>query len=157
MIGDNRPEALWAEMAAMCVGGVGVWLFQDSLIDEVQYIIDHSDTRLIVGEGQEEVDKFLSIKEKCPKVKRMIWDDPKGMRGYDDPILISLKEVMRLGEELEKKEPGLFEDLVMKGNRRRCLPSLLYLRDNVPSERSPPHPLQHADHGPQPDAGRSLF
>jgi long-chain acyl-CoA synthetase len=36
MIGDNRPEALWAEMAAMCIGGVGVWLFQDSLIDEVQ-------------------------------------------------------------------------------------------------------------------------
>ena len=78
MIGDNRPEALWAEMAAMCVGGIGVWLFQDSLIDEVQHIIDHSDAKLIVGEGQEEVDKFLSIKEKCPKVKRMIWDDPEG-------------------------------------------------------------------------------
>ncbi|OGP89308.1 MAG: long-chain fatty acid--CoA ligase [Deltaproteobacteria bacterium RBG_16_47_11] len=115
MIGDNRPEALWAEMAAMCIGGVGVWLFQDSLIDEVQYIIDHSDTQLIVGEGQEEVDKFISIKEKCQKVKRMIWDDPKGMRPYDDPILINLKEVMRIGEEIEKKEPGLFEDLVMKG------------------------------------------
>src|SRR3972149_3781689 len=47
MIGDNRPEALWAEMAAMCVGGVGVWLFQDSLIDEVSYIIDHSDAQLM--------------------------------------------------------------------------------------------------------------
>jgi long-chain acyl-CoA synthetase len=115
MIGDNRPEALWAEMAAMCVGGVGVWLFQDSLLDEVQYIIDHSDTMLMVGEGQQEVDKFLSIQEKCPKVKRMIWDDPKGMRAYNDPILIGLKEVMKLGEELEKREPGLFDDLVLKG------------------------------------------
>jgi len=115
MIGDNRPEALWAEMAAMCVGAVGVWLFQDSLIDEIRYIIDHSDAQLIVGEGQEEADKFLSIKEKCPKVRRMIWDDPKGMRPYDDPILISLKEVMRIGEELGKKEPQLFDDLVMKG------------------------------------------
>ena len=94
---------------------VGIWLFQDSLIEEVKHILDHSDTKLIVGEGQEEVDKFLSIKEKCPKVKRMIWDDPKGMRTYDDPILISLKEVMKLGEELDKKEPDLFEDLVMKG------------------------------------------
>ena len=115
MIGDNRPEALWAEMAAMCVGGVGVWLFQDSLIDEVHYIINHSDTKLMVGEGQEEVDKFLSIKEKCPGVKGMIWDDPKGMRAYDDPVLISLKEVMKRGEELEKREPGLFEDLITKG------------------------------------------
>lgn len=115
MIGDNRPEALWAEMAAMCAGGVGVWLFQDSLIDEVQYIIDHSDAKLMVGEGQEEVDKYLLIKDKCPKLKKMIWDDPKGMRGYDDPHLISLKEVMRMGDELDKKDPGLFEEMVQKG------------------------------------------
>ncbi len=115
MIGDNRPEALWAEMAAMCVGAVGIWLFQDSLIDEVSYIIDHSDAKLMVGEGQEEVDKCLRIKDKCPKMKKMIWDDPKGMRPYDDPILISLKEVMKIGEELDKKKPALFEDMVMNG------------------------------------------
>ena len=115
MIGDNRPEALWTEMAAMCVGAVGIWLFQDSLIDEVSYIIDHSDAKLMVGEGQEEVDKCLRIKDKCPKMKKMIWDDPKGMRDYDDPILIGLKEVMRIGEELDKKKPALFEDMVMKG------------------------------------------
>jgi long-chain acyl-CoA synthetase len=115
MIGDNRPEALWCEMAAMCVGAVGVWLFQDSLIDEVQYIIDHSDAKLMVGEGQEEVDKCLMIKDKCPKLKKMLWDDPKGMRAYDDPILISIKEVMKIGEEVDKKEPGLFEEMISKG------------------------------------------
>lgn len=115
MIGDNRPEALLAEMAAMCVGAIGVWLFQDSLIDEVQYIIDHSDAKLMVGEGQEEVDKYLMIKDKCPKLIKMIWDDEKGMRNYSDPTLISLKEVMEIGETLEKKEPGLFEDMIMKG------------------------------------------
>ena len=60
----------------------------------------------MVGEGQEEVDKCLMIKEKCPKLKRMIWDDPKGMRGYDDPILISLKEVMKLGKGAGKKGAG---------------------------------------------------
>lgn len=115
MIGDNRPEALWAEMAAMCVGAIGVWLFQDSLIDEVSYIIDHSDAKLMVGEGQEEVDKFLQIKGKCPKLQKMIWDDPKGMRAYDDPMLISLREVMKIGEEVDKREPGLFEDTIQKG------------------------------------------
>ncbi|KPJ63255.1 long-chain fatty acid--CoA ligase [candidate division WOR-1 bacterium DG_54_3] len=94
---------------------LGVWLFQDSLIDEVQYIIDHSDAKLMVGEGQEEVDKCLMIKDKCPKLKKMLWDDPKGMRAYDDPILISIKEVMKIGEEVDKKEPGLFEDMIMKG------------------------------------------
>jgi long-chain acyl-CoA synthetase len=115
IIGDNRPEALWAEIATMCVGGVGVWLFQDSLIDEVQYIVDHSDAKLIVGEGQEEVDKSLNIKDKCPKLMKVIWDDPKGMRDYDDPILANLEEVMKIGEEMDRKEPGLFEDLISKG------------------------------------------
>lgn len=116
MIGDNRPEGLFAEMAALSVGGIAVWLFQDSLIDEVQYIVDHSDAKFLVGEGQEEVDKALSIKDRCPKLQRIIWDDPKGMRHYQDPILISFKEVQRLGRELEEKEPGLFEQMVEKGH-----------------------------------------
>jgi long-chain acyl-CoA synthetase len=116
MIGDNRPEGLWAEMAALCARGVGVWLFQDSLIDEVRYIIDHSDTKFLFGEGQEEVDKALSIFHECPKLKKIIWDDPKGMRNYEEDFLISLKEVQQLGRELELKQPQLFEDLIARGH-----------------------------------------
>jgi len=116
MIGDNRPEGLWAEMAALCARGVGVWLFQDCLVDEVKYIIDHSDTRFLFGEGQEEVDKGLSIFHECPKLEKIIWDDPKGMRNYDQDYLISLKEVKELGRELDKKEPDLFKELVYKGH-----------------------------------------
>ena len=115
LIGHNRPEGLWAEMAALCVGGVAVWLYQDSLIDEVQYIVDHSDTKFLIGEGQEEVDKALAIRGRCPKLERIIWDDPKGMRGYDDPILISLDEVAKLGRDLGEREPKLFEELVGNG------------------------------------------
>jgi long-chain acyl-CoA synthetase len=115
MIGDNRPEGLMAEMAALCAGGVGVWLFQDSLIDEVAYIIDHSDCRFLMGEGQEEVDKALSIKGKCPKLQKVVWDDPKGLRGYEDPLLISLKNVLERGRELDQKEPALFDVLVRTG------------------------------------------
>jgi long-chain acyl-CoA synthetase len=84
-------------------------------MDEVKYIIDHSDAKLIVGEGQEEVDKCLLIKDKCPKLQKMIWDNPKGMRGYDDPLLISIKKLMEIGEEIDKKEPRLFEEMIMKG------------------------------------------
>ncbi len=116
MIGDNRPEGLWAEMAALCARGVAVWLFQDCLIDEVKYIIDHSDTRFLFGEGQEEVDKALAIFNACPKLEKVIWDDPKGMRSYQHDALISLKEVQHLGRELERKEPGLFEEMILKGH-----------------------------------------
>ena len=116
MIGDNRPEGLWAEMATLCARGVGVWLFQDCLIDEVKYIIDHSDTKFLFGEGQEEVDKAISIFNECPKLKKIIWDDPKGMRNYNEEYLISLKEVQQRGRELEKEKPHLFEELINKGN-----------------------------------------
>jgi len=116
MMGDNRPEGLWAEMAALCAGGIGVWLFQDCMVDEVKYIIDHSDTKIFVGETQEEVDKALAIKEDCPKLKWIIWDDPKGMRHYKQPFLKSIKEVQALGRELDKKEPKLFEDLIERGH-----------------------------------------
>ena len=117
MIGDNRPEGLWAEMATMCARGVGVWLFQDCLIDEVRYIIDHSDTRFLFGEGQEEVDKAISILTNAPKLEKIIWDDPKGMRNYDEDYLISLKEVQQLGQGARKrKSPNLFEELINKGH-----------------------------------------
>ena len=116
MIGDNRPEGLWAEMATLCARGVGVWLFQDCLIDEVRYIIDHSDAKFLFGEGQEEVDKAISIFHECPKLEKIIWDDPKGMRNYDEDYLISFKEVLRLGKELDQKEPDLFEKTINKGH-----------------------------------------
>ncbi|MBI2370319.1 MAG: AMP-binding protein [Deltaproteobacteria bacterium] len=115
LVGHNRPEGLWAEMATLCVGGVAVWLYQDCLIDEVQYIVEHSDARLLVGEGQEEVDKALAVADRCPKLERILWDDPKGMRGYTDPRLLSLAEVEHLGRELDAREPGRFETLVDAG------------------------------------------
>jgi long-chain acyl-CoA synthetase len=118
MIGDNRPEGLWTEMATLSAGGIAVWLFQDSMLDEAAYIVNHSDASFIVGEGQEEVDKALAIRGKCPFLKKIIWDDPKGMRDYNDPMLISLKEVMEKGRQLEQKDPGLFEKIVSEGKAK---------------------------------------
>jgi long-chain acyl-CoA synthetase len=115
MIGDNRPEGLMSEMAALCAGGIAVWLFQDSLNEEIAYIIHHSDAKFLIAEGQEEVDKAFSIKDSCPQLKRVIWDDPKGLRGYEDPVLASLQDVQRRGKDLDEREPGLFDALVRMG------------------------------------------
>ncbi len=116
MIGDNRPEGLWAEMATLCAGGVGVWLFQDCMMDEVKYIIDHSDAKFFVGETQEEVDKALAIKGSCPRLEKILWDDPKGMRNYTQEFLLSLRDVQERGKELDRSEPQLFEQLIQDGH-----------------------------------------
>ncbi len=115
LIGDNRPEGLFAEMATLAVGGVAVWLFQDSLMDEVQYIVGQCDAKFLLGEGQEEVDKGLAIRDQCPRLEKIVWDDPRGLRHYHDPMLISLTEVRRLGRELAAREPGLFDRLAAQG------------------------------------------
>jgi len=116
MMGDNRPEGLWAEMATLCIGGVAVWLFRDCLMEEVKYIIDHSDAKVFFAETQEEVDKGLSIRDDCSKLERIVWDDPKGMRNYPQEFLVSMARLQELGRDLDRRKPTLFEDLIKKGH-----------------------------------------
>lgn len=110
ILGDNRPEWLYAELGIQSIGGSSVGIFPDSHIDQVKYIIDHSDAEILVAEDQEQADKFLEIKDDCPKVRAMIVDDMKGMRHYDDPIITPLKDVLKRGEELHQSQPGLFDE-----------------------------------------------
>ncbi len=116
MIGTNRPEGLWAEMAALCAGGVGVWLFQESLNEEVKYILEHSDTKFIFGEGQEEVDKALAVSGELTQLKKIIWDDPKGMRNYKQENLMNMEQLKELGKEYENANPGDFEERISQGH-----------------------------------------
>lgn len=115
LIGHNRPEGLWTEMAVLALGAVAVWIYQDALADEIQYIVDHSDARFAVAEGQEEVDKLLAIRERTPRLERILWDDPKGLRGYDDPLLLGLAEVMGTGARLAHEDPERFDRMVAEG------------------------------------------
>lgn len=112
--GDNRPEGLFSELAVQSLGGAIVGIYPDSHLDQVEYIINHSDSVFVVAGDQEQADKVLDIKEKCPLVKKVIVDDPKGMRRYDDPILAYFKNVQKLGREVAEKEPQLFEEMIDK-------------------------------------------
>ena len=110
--GDNRPEGLFSELAVQSLGGAIVGIYPDSHLDQVEYIINHSDSIFVVAGDQEQADKVLDIKEKCPLVKKVIVDDPKGMRRYDDPILIYFRDVQKLGRKVAEKEPRLFEEMI---------------------------------------------
>jgi long-chain acyl-CoA synthetase len=112
IIGDNRPEWVYAELAAQAAGAVPFGVFQDSVISEVAYIIDHSEASMMVAEDQEQVDKVLELKGSLPRLKKIIYTDPKGLWDYKDDLLIPLAEVQRLGRELNEREPGLFDQNV---------------------------------------------
>jgi len=115
LISDNRPQVYWAMVAAQACGGVPVPVYQDAIAREIQYAVDHSDATLVLAEDQEQVDKLLELRQGLPKVQKIIYDDPKGMRHYREPILMSLEALEDLGRELDAAEPGRFEELVAAG------------------------------------------
>ena len=115
IIGDNRPEWVWAELAAQAAGAVPLGLYQDSTLKEVSYVIDHSDSTFVVAEDQEQVDKILDMKGQLPKVRTIVYTDPRGMRGYKDPSLMDFKEVEECGHKLEQREPDRYGKTVAAG------------------------------------------
>lgn len=115
IIGDNEPEWFWGEFAVQAAGGIATGIFVDSIPSEVKYVAEHSEAKFAIVNDQEQTDKFLEIKEQLPLLKRVIYWDPKGLRNYDDPTLVSFAEVIRLGQEYEKTHPDLFERRLEKG------------------------------------------
>jgi len=115
IIGDNEPEWFWGEFAVQAVGGIATGIFVDSIPSEVKYVANHSDAKFAIVNDQEQSDKFLEIKDELPSLKKVIYWDPKGLRHYDDPILINFTEVIELGKEYENTHPGRFEQNVAKG------------------------------------------
>ncbi|MBU2497568.1 MAG: AMP-binding protein [Proteobacteria bacterium] len=109
IIGDNRPEWIYAELAAQAARGVPFGIFQDAVLNELVYIIDHSEAAMIVAEDQEQVDKILELRDKIPRIKKIIYTDPKGLWDYEDDLLVEFHEVERLGRQLHQKRPELFE------------------------------------------------
>ena len=115
IIGDNRPEWVYSEIAAQSLGGAAVGLYQDSNLNEVAYVIDHCDAAFVVAEDQEQVDKVLGMLEKLPKVKRVIYTDPRGLRDYKHPALLSFDAVAQSGRKLLGNEPDRWLDSVRRG------------------------------------------
>jgi len=111
IIGDNRPEWIYSELAAQAAGAIPFGIFQDSILSEVAYIIDHSEATMIVAEDQEQVDKILDLTDQLPRIKKIIYTDPKGLWDYEEKdLLVDFVEIERHGRQLHQKDPELFKN-----------------------------------------------
>ena len=115
VVGDNRPQLYWSVMATQALGGVPVPIYQDSVEKEMQYILEHAETRFAVVEDQEQVDKLLHVRAQCPRLECIIYDDPRGMRSYSEPGLMSLAELMERGRKFEVGHPSHFDEELGRG------------------------------------------
>jgi long-chain acyl-CoA synthetase len=116
IVGDNRPELYWAALATQALGGVPVPLYQDSIEKELTYIVDHAEARFAVAEDQEQVDKLLQVRAQCPRLEFIVYEDPRGMRAYSEPGLLSLAELEERGDKLALGRPTYFDDEVARGS-----------------------------------------
>jgi len=116
ILGENKPEIYWAELAVQAAGGTAVDIYTDCTPPEVKFFIADADSRFVVAHDQEQVDKLLQIKDDLPLLQKVIYWDPKGLWCYDDPILISFQEVVQTGQEYEKDHKGLFEENLEKSS-----------------------------------------
>ena len=115
IIGDNAPQWYYAQLATQANHGVSVGLFSDLLSSEIKYIAENSDAKFAVVEGQEQVDKFLQIRDALPLLKKVIYWSYKGLAQYDVDILIGYQEVLKLGRTYESEYPGRFEQNIETG------------------------------------------
>jgi long-chain acyl-CoA synthetase len=115
VIGDNRPRLYWAQVAAQCLGGVPVPVYQDSIARELAFVWQHAEVSVIVAEDQEQVDKILALHADLPALRLVIYDDPRGLGGYRHDWLKAYQDVQEMGRKFGAEHPGYFEGEIEKG------------------------------------------
>ncbi len=109
LIGDNRPEWIWGEVAAHAIGAMSLGIYQDSIHDEVHYLITYAEAALVIAEDEEQVDKILELADEAPCIRHIVYCDPKGMRKYADERLLSIDTLYARGEALDRADPGRYD------------------------------------------------
>ncbi|NVK17154.1 MAG: long-chain fatty acid--CoA ligase [Methylocystaceae bacterium] len=114
LLGKNRPEWVWGEVAAQAIGSMSMGIYEDSLGPEASYLINYAETKIVIAEDEEQVDKLLEL-EDVTSIKHIIYCDPRGMRKYDDPRLMDHEDLKKLALAELEKNPKLYDELVDKG------------------------------------------
>jgi len=118
IIGDNRPRLYATFAAVQCLGGIPVPVYQDSVADEMAYVLEHAEASIAVVEDQEQVDKVVSMADRLPHLKKIIYDDPRGLKDYQGSNLHAFTDVQKLGrDELRGNSgaDGWWQDEIAKG------------------------------------------
>ncbi len=120
IIGENRPEWVWAEISAHALRARSLGLYQDSLHDEVAFLITYGEAKVIIAEDEEQCDKLLELSDQIPTVTKIIYCDPRGMRKYDDPRLMAVEDLYELGRKVEAADAQAYTRLVTATRGDEC-------------------------------------
>ena len=116
LIGENRPELYWTEIAVQAAGGVAVCLYPDATAEELKFIVEDAGAVAVVAEDQEQVDKAIAVRSDVPGLRHVAYCDRRGLWSYREPWLLSFDELRQKGEARDRDHPGAFEELVGRGS-----------------------------------------
>ncbi len=116
IIGDNRPHMYMMMAAAQCLGGVPLPLYQDAVASEMLFVLQDASIRFAVVEDQEQVDKMLEVMAELPTLQHVIYDDPRGMRHYNQPFLHDIHELMEMGRIHDSNHPDFLDAEIEQGH-----------------------------------------
>ena len=116
VIGSNRPRLYATMLAAQSLGAIPIPLYQDAVGAECVFPINNADVRFAMVEDQEQVDKLLEIRDSCPQISHIFFDEPRGLRNYAEPGLQSLDALIETGKTFADSQPGWYTAEVAKAS-----------------------------------------
>ena len=111
-ISDNRPHVYMGFLAVQACGAVPIPLYQDAVAAEMMFVMEDAEIAFAFAENQEQVDKLLEVRESVSSIRHIIYDDPRGLRKYDQPGLISTEELLAKGKEWDAQNAGAYDAMV---------------------------------------------
>ena len=109
ILSENRPEWVISDMGNLCLGGVTVPIYTTLVPDQIRYIIEDSDAKVVLCSNPELWEKIEAVKGQLTQVKHFISFDP-GAPEWS----LSFGEVLEKGRKMEEKDPALFEMMALE-------------------------------------------
>jgi long-chain acyl-CoA synthetase len=102
ILSENNKEWLYCDLGTLCAAGISTGIYPTDSPAQVEYLVNDCDARFLFVEDEEQLDKILAVREGTPGLKKIIVFDMEGLRGFDDPQVMSLEALYALGEQHAK-------------------------------------------------------
>jgi long-chain acyl-CoA synthetase len=112
IIAENCPEWLYTDLGTISVGGVSNGIYTTDAPGQVEYIVNDSGSRFFFAEDEEQLDKILAVRGRCPQLVKIIVFDMDGLHGFRDPQVMPFTALLELGAGYDRDHPGAFDALV---------------------------------------------
>ena len=116
VIGDNRPRLYWSMVAVQALGGIPVPLYQDSVAEEMVYVLENADVKYAIVQNQEQTDKLLEIKDRLPILEHICYEEPRGMRDYTQEFIHYYKDIQEKGSIFHSENPDFYLHEIEQGH-----------------------------------------